>query len=114
MTHDTATPLVPTAGDDRPTDRRLVLVTGGSGLLGSRLIEHLVADHDVVSLDLDGDTHSPPTVEFICTDLTDDGQLRAAYFSYNHSQAYVAAVITAAHGYRAALDVPAHEPVAAP
>lgn len=56
-----------------------MLVTGGSGLLGSRLIEHLVADHDVVSLDLDGDTHSPPTVEFICTDLTDDASIGRAF-----------------------------------
>lgn len=55
-------------GDLRP----LVLVTGGSGLLGAQLIEALRDDHRVVSLDLDGDPHSPDDVEFICTDLTSD------------------------------------------
>ncbi len=40
------------------------------------------------------------------SDLGVDAQLRSAYFSYNHSQAYVAAVIAAAHGYRAALTLP--------
>lgn len=40
------------------------------------------------------------------SDLGVDAQLRSAYFSYNHSQAYVAAVVAAAHGYRAALTLP--------
>ncbi len=47
------------------------------------------------------------------TDLTDEAQLRAAYFSYNHSQPYVAAVLSAARAYQTALLVPPH-PVDAP
>lgn len=39
------------------------------------------------------------------TDLTDEGQLRAAYFSYNHSTAYVEAVLSAARRYQGALSL---------
>jgi nucleoside-diphosphate-sugar epimerase len=52
--------------------RPLVVVTGGSGLLGSRLVDRLHTDHDVVVLDLQGDPRSPADVDFICTDLTSD------------------------------------------
>lgn len=44
------------------------------------------------------------------TDLTDEAQLRAAYFSYNHSQHYVSVVLSAARGYQAAVEVPPHVP----
>jgi nucleoside-diphosphate-sugar epimerase len=54
--------------DARPT----VIVTGGSGLLGSRLVDRLRDAHRVVVLDLEGDPMSPPDVEFVCTDLTSD------------------------------------------
>ena len=69
------------ADDHERSDRLppLVLVTGGSGLLGSALIDELVRDHRVVSLDLDGDARSRPTVEFICTDLTDDESVGRAF-----------------------------------
>jgi len=46
------------------------------------------------------------------SDLTDEAQLRAGYFSYNHSQAYVDVVLRAARGYQAALPgLPLHVPV---
>jgi membrane-bound lytic murein transglycosylase B len=45
------------------------------------------------------------------TDLTDEAQLRAGYLSYNHSGPYVEAVLRAARGYQAALQVPPHVPV---
>lgn len=67
------------AGRDRPVVRPVVVVTGGSGLLGSAVIERLVPDHDVVSLDLVGDPTSPRSVEFICTDLTDDHSVGRAF-----------------------------------
>jgi nucleoside-diphosphate-sugar epimerase len=55
---------------DQP--RPLVIVTGGSGLLGSRLVERLHTDHDVVVFDLQGDPTSPVDVDYVCTDLTSD------------------------------------------
>ena len=67
-----------------PSDRSapeapLVVVTGGSGMLGSTLIDRLLPDHRIVSIDLDGDPKSPPAVEFICTDLTDDASVDRAF-----------------------------------
>lgn len=44
------------------------------------------------------------------TDLTDETQLRAAYFSYNHSMLYVAAVLAQARSYQATLTVAPHVP----
>jgi len=73
--------------------------------------------------DGDGDgTNDPFTVydatagaaAYLCagrTDLTDEGQLRAGYLSYNHSNAYVEVVLRAARGYQAALQVPPHVPL---
>jgi len=66
------------APNDRTQDRPVVIVTGGSGMLGAPLIERLIADHRVVSLDLEGDPTSPASVEFICTDLTDDDSISRA------------------------------------
>lgn len=44
------------------------------------------------------------------TDLNDEAQLRAAYFSYNHAGWYVERVLRAARGYQAAVTVPPHVP----
>jgi len=41
--------------------------------------------------------------------LVDDAGLRAGYFSYNHSEAYVEAVLAHAHGY-ATFRIPAAPP----
>lgn len=67
------------AQPDQLDDRPLILVTGGSGMLGSTLIERLLDDFRVVSLDLDGDPTSATSVEFICTDLTDDSSVERAF-----------------------------------
>lgn len=63
----------------RADERPLVLVTGGSGLLGSAVIDRLVGDHRVVSIDLEGDPKSPAEVEFVCTDLTDRDSIARAF-----------------------------------
>lgn len=57
---------------DTPAAKPVVLVTGGSGLLGRRIIERLRPNYQVVSLDLVGDPLVPPDVEFICLDVTSD------------------------------------------
>jgi membrane-bound lytic murein transglycosylase B len=46
--------------------------------------------------------------------IRSDDDLRRAYFSYNHSQAYVETVLQRAHGYREALVLPEPEPEADP
>ena len=75
---DTA-PRVDVRSNPGDADRPLVVVTGGSGLLGSALIERLIDDYRIVSIDLDGDPRSPSSVDFICTDLTDDDSVRRAF-----------------------------------
>jgi nucleoside-diphosphate-sugar epimerase len=48
------------------------VVTGGNGLIGSRLIARLLGDYRIVILDQEGDPESSPEIDFICTDLTSD------------------------------------------
>ncbi|WCO69019.1 lytic murein transglycosylase [Iamia majanohamensis] len=48
------------------------------------------------------------------TDLTDEAQLRAAYLSYNRSQAYVSAVLAEGRRYQAALPLVPPHPVGVP
>ena len=76
-THESDTESGSPRRDD--AERPLVVVTGGSGLLGSALIDRLVDEHRVVSIDLQGDPTSPADVEFICTDLTDDASVQRAF-----------------------------------
>jgi nucleoside-diphosphate-sugar epimerase len=93
-------------GDEAAADPRpLVVVTGGSGLLGSTLVDRLVNSFRVVTLDLEGDPTSPVPVEFICTDLTDDdsvgrafGRIRAAYGTEIASVVHLAAYYDFAGG----------------
>ena len=59
-------------------EQPVVMVTGGSGLLGSRLIQRLRGDYRVVSLDREGDPLAAADVEFICVDLTSDESVRRA------------------------------------
>lgn len=59
-------------------DRPLVVITGGSGLIGSKLARRLIRDHRVVTLDLAGDPASPAEVDLICTDLTSDTSVARA------------------------------------
>ncbi|HYI60825.1 MAG TPA: lytic murein transglycosylase [Acidimicrobiales bacterium] len=77
------------------------------------------------SRDGDGDGTADPqsfydataaAAAYLCagrSDLTDEAQLRAGYFSYNHSGAYVEAVLAEARRYQAALTVPAVPPAPA-
>jgi nucleoside-diphosphate-sugar epimerase len=56
----------------------LVVVTGGTGLLGSRLVRRLLPDFRILNLDRSGDHHSPAAVDFIPTDLTSDASVERA------------------------------------
>lgn len=68
-----------TTSDDQPApDAPLVVITGGTGLIGSRLASRLLPEFRVVTLDLTGDPESPPAVELICTDLTSDTSVERA------------------------------------
>lgn len=56
----------------------LVVITGGTGLLGSKLVERLLPDYRIVNLDLSGDPESDPEIGFIPTDLTSDTSVERA------------------------------------
>lgn len=59
-------------------DRPLVLITGSSGLIGSRVVEDLAGDYRVVGFDVEAPPALPDAADFIECDLTDDWSLRRA------------------------------------
>lgn len=65
--------------------RDVVLVTGSSGLLGSRIVRHLHDRYQVVGLDVQGDPVTPPDVEFVPVDLTSDDSVAAALGRVRHA-----------------------------
>ena len=60
------------------TQKPPVLVTGSSGLIGSRLCEALAVDYNVLGLDVKKPDSMPPDAEWIECDLTTDAGARAA------------------------------------
>lgn len=79
-------------------NKGLVLVTGGSGLIGSRLIQCLQNDYQVVGLDKTDNVHQPAKVEYIGFDVTDEksigmamDRVRYAYGSHIASVVHLAA-----------------------
>ena len=62
------------ANDPRP----LILVTGSSGLIGTRVVDDLARDHRVVGMDVEAPDRLSPHASFIACDLTDDGSLRSS------------------------------------
>jgi nucleoside-diphosphate-sugar epimerase len=62
------------AGADAP----VVVITGGTGLIGSALTKRLVSDYRVVTFDRSCDPLSPPEAEVICTDLSSDQSVERA------------------------------------
>lgn len=63
---------------NRSVDKALVLVTGSSGLIGSRLIERLQDRYQVVGLDRKGNLHPSEKSENITFDITSEESIRAA------------------------------------
>lgn len=61
--------LVATPFHTPDSDAPLVVITGGTGLIGSGVTRRLVADHRVVTLDRSCDPESPAAAEVICTDF---------------------------------------------
>lgn len=64
---------LPSAQGDKP----VVLVTGGSGLIGKRIIERLADRYQCIGLDKAGNPVTNPKVENICLDITDTASINA-------------------------------------
>jgi nucleoside-diphosphate-sugar epimerase len=60
------------------TSKPLILVTGSSGLIGTRVIQDLAHDHRVVGMDVKAPEHRPQDTYFIECDLTDDRSVERA------------------------------------
>lgn len=58
--------------------KEVVLVTGGSGLIGSRLIERLQDEYQVIGLDRSGNPYPPEKAEYIGFDITDEKSITMA------------------------------------
>lgn len=62
----------------RNSDKDIVIITGSSGLIGTRLINRLSDDYQIIGLDKAGNPFPPPEAEFIYFDITMEKSIKAA------------------------------------
>lgn len=62
----------------RSLERPLILITGSSGLIGSRLVEALAPDHEVVGLDVKRPERLPGGAGFVECDMTERASVERA------------------------------------
>ncbi len=65
--------------------QELILVTGGSGLIGSKLIERLQDYYQVIGLDMNGNIYPPEKAEYIGFDITDENSIAMALNRINYA-----------------------------
>lgn len=63
---------------DNTKKAEIVLVTGGSGLIGSKLIECLQDQYQTIGLDKSGNPYPPVKAEYIGFDITDESSIAMA------------------------------------
>src|SRR6266545_1319742 len=56
----------------------LVIVTGSSGYIGSKVVDKFAKRYRLVGLDREVSPHPPPAAECVCVDLTSDASVDAA------------------------------------
>lgn len=82
------------------TDKQVVVVTGSSGRIGTRIIERLGDAFQPVGLDFIGITSEKPSMEFVYVDLSSDHSVEVAFnrirFAYGNK---IAAIIHLAAFY---------------
>src|SRR5688572_11451334 len=71
----------PAGQEETPVDKPLIVVTGGAGLIGSRLIRALSPEYTIVGLDVKApeENESVPGTDFIECDLTEDHSVEQAF-----------------------------------
>ncbi len=71
----------------------VILITGGSGLIGKRLIDRFADRYQCIGLDKAGNEKPNPKAENICFDITDPASIEAALarvkFAYGNRVASV-------------------------
>jgi UDP-glucose 4-epimerase len=67
------------------TDKQVVVVTGSSGRIGTRIIQRLGEESQPVGLDFIGITSEKPSMEFIYVDLGSDHSVEVAFNRIRHA-----------------------------
>ncbi len=65
--------------DSMATEKQVVIVTGSSGRIGTRVIERLNEAYQPIGMDFIGITSKRPEMEFIYVDLASDASVEAAF-----------------------------------
>jgi len=60
------------------SEKPVVIITGSSGLIGSRIIQRLAPRYRIVGLDKAGNKAPPPEAESISFDITDENSISSA------------------------------------
>lgn len=71
-------------GDANVEDKDVVIITGSSGLIGTRLINILKDDFRIVGMDKQGNPYPPKEAEFVYFDITKEDSIRAAMERIRH------------------------------
>lgn len=80
--------------------KEVIVITGSSGLIGTRLIDRLSDDYQIVGMDKKGNPFPPKEAEFIYFDITKKDSIRAAMERIRHAYGEkIAAVIHLAAYY---------------
>ncbi len=67
------------------TDKQVVVVTGSSGRVGTRIIERLGDEFQPIGLDFVGITSKIPSMEFVYVDLSSDYSVECAFNRIRHA-----------------------------
>lgn len=62
----------------RGSDKEVVIVTGSSGLIGTKIIKRLAKSYRIIGLDREGNPFPPVEAECVCFDITSEESIRAA------------------------------------
>lgn len=62
----------------RNSEKEIVIVTGSSGLIGTRIIRRLARNYRIIGLDREGNPYPPVEAECVCFDITAKESIKAA------------------------------------
>lgn len=69
---------IPRSSGAQHSDKEIIIITGSSGLIGTRLTQKLGKDFQIVGMDKQGNPFPPKMAEFIYFDITKENSIRSA------------------------------------
>ena len=66
-------------------EKEVVIVTGSSGRIGTRVIERLKSEYQPIGMDFIGKTSPYPEMEFVFVDLSSDASVKCAFDRVRHA-----------------------------